>query len=438
MRTTPSNSAENAKGKMPEPAVGWATRTKTDATGLLVEFARALRGFRFYGEADAQRLSLLDRAFRAVSGELNRAGAIEIELTSGGFRVAGIAQLVDSGGVLGPIESALRDHDIRHLELDPTLSSNALHAFLDLLGHPHDRYESVESFARALAARDSQGLRLNGFDAAGASKTPKLTATPLRASVYIGSMLISAENGRPIPPAAQTEEEASSLERHPLDAPAAEDRGERLRARLIELDRTVDDAEYRKRAADITVWAGDLWNEGLKDECYRALLVLADHSVGSGGRPETQARTAAACFVELANGDRLHDLIDRATCSTDGGVRAAQLLLQLGSTAVSAIVDRICDEQDLDLAAPLHSLVLALGEASVPMLISTIEGFDDERALIGIRLAGELQNPAVLPSLLKSLRTSSVSRRVEAIRALSYLPGQGAKSALAQALAEDR
>ena len=58
MRNTPSNSAENAKGNVPEPAVGWATRTKTDATGLLVEFARALK-------EDAQLL-VMDEPTRGV------------------------------------------------------------------------------------------------------------------------------------------------------------------------------------------------------------------------------------------------------------------------------------------------------------------------------------------------------------------------------------
>ena len=115
-------------------------------------------------------------------------------------------------------------------------------------------------------------------------------------------------------------------------------------------------------------------------------------------------------------------------------MRAAQLLLQLGAAAVPAIVDRIAREDDPGRSAPLHGLVLALGEASLPTLISAIEGDDDRRARIGIRLAGELQNPAVLPALMKAMSSPDLSRRVETIRALSFLPGKDSKHALARAL----
>jgi HEAT repeat protein len=203
---------------------------------------------------------------------------------------------------------------------------------------------------------------------------------------------------------------------------------------LIELDQTVEDAAYQQRADNIAVWAEGLWDEDLVDECYRALLVLADHAVGRGGRAESQARIAANSFAALARGDRLTDLIRRATGSGGSGIRAAQLLLQLGATAVPALVDRICDEDDAERSAPLHSLVLALGELSLPTLLEAIEDPDDRRAKIGIRLAGQLQNPAVLPTLMKVLRTANLSRRVETIRALSFLPGEESKNALTGAL----
>jgi len=433
MRILEPNSIENANAG-PSTATGDRTaRTKTDVTSLLLELARALRGFAFYKETDSQRRALLDRAFRAVSGELSRSGSIDVELTKAGFWIPGLSQTVESDGVLRPLEAAMHTHGLIRLSIDPSLTRTALHGFFDLLGLPGDRFESPECFARSLAARDSQGLRLNDIDERHSATTPKLSATPPRASASLGSMLTSSEleqSGQSAEPA----QEKPTLENDPLNAPAADDRGERLRARLIELDRTVEDAAYQRRASDITIWAEDLWNDELLDECYRALLVLADHAVGRGGRPEAQARAAAACFEQLAHGDQLGDLIRRATGPGGAGIRAAQLLLQLGSSVVPALVDRICEQSDPDRSAPLHSLVLALGEASLPTLIAAIEGPDERRARIGIRLAGELQNPAVLPALMNVLRTSDLSRRIETIRALSFLPGEESKNALARAL----
>jgi hypothetical protein len=429
----PEPNIDNASIAPARAAGGRATRTKTDVTSLLLELTRALRGFSFYSETDAQRRRLLDRAFRAVSGDLSRSGAIDFQLTETGCCVVGLSETIESDAVLGPLEAALRSHGLNRLCIDQSLTRNALHGLFDLLRQPCDRFDSAEDFVRVLGARDSQGLQLNDIDDRDTETTPKLSTTPPRASASLGSILLSNEHDEPSVDI-ESPQKKPTLETDPLLAPAADDRGERLRARLIELDRTVEDVAYLRRSSDITIWAQDLWNDGLGDECYRALLVLADHAVGRGGRPEAQARTAAACFAELASGDRLGDLIRRATGPGGAGIRAAQLLLQLGSSVVPALVDRICEQEDSDQSAPLHSLVLALGEASIPTLIEAIEGANDRRAKIGIRLVGELHNPAVLPALTNVLRTSDLSRRIETIRALSFLPGEESKNVLAGAL----
>ena len=171
-----------ANAESTESGDGWTRRTRTDVTSLLLELARALRGYCFYGETQPRRRPLLDRAFRALSGELTRAGAFEVESTEAGFRMAGLRETIESSGVLGPLESALSAHGIERFRIDPTLTRDALHGFLDLLGQPGQRFESPECFARALAARDSQGIRLNEIDERHPPATPKLSATPARAS----------------------------------------------------------------------------------------------------------------------------------------------------------------------------------------------------------------------------------------------------------------
>lgn len=408
-------------------------RTNADFTSLLLECARALRGFSFYAETDPKRRPLLDRAFRALSSELERSGPIDLRLGEGTFILDGLATPIPAGGALDPLAGALGRHGIERLRLDPSLTRNALDGFLDLLGQPVDRFESPTAFARILSARDSRGLRINDLEDPARHATPRLDTTPPCASASLASGFSSPMPTRS-PPSSGGESKKPTLESHPLEVPSPDDRGERLRARLIELDQFADDSAYQARVADISVWAQELWNQGLIDECYRALLVLADHAVGCGGRPETQARMAAACFAELASGERLHDLIRRATGSSGTGVRAAQLLLQLGPTVVPELLDRICEEPDPDRSAPLHALIMTMGEAALPTLISAIQGPDDHRARIGIRLAGELQSPAALPTLLASLRSPSLSRRTETIRALSLLPGDEAKQVLANAL----
>jgi hypothetical protein len=420
--TSPANSRLSAPS--PTPASGHSVaRTNNDAKSLLLELARALRGFSFYDETAPQRRSLVDRAYRALAGELTRAGPLEFEDGSQGFEVAGLSQSIEAGDVLAPLESALRRHRLQRVRLDPTLTRNAMHGFFALLGQSQSRFENPEGFVRALEARDAQGIQLNGIHDPDQMTTPKLGTTPPRASASLST--------RPV--ALERQPENPTLETHPLDVPSAHDAGERLRARLIELDGLTDDAAYRQLAGDVIIWAEEIFNKGFRGDCYRALLVLADHAVGIGGRTEGQARIAANCFAQIANGERLDDLIARATDSIGTDVRAAQLLLQLGASVAPAIFDRICDEQNVERALPLRSLVLALGDESLPVLIKAIDSHDDRRAQKGIRLAGELQNPAVLPALVTALHRGNVTRRDEIIRALGFLPGEDSKRALAAA-----
>jgi len=406
----------------------WTARTLPDARSLLLELARALRGFSFYHETAPERQSLVDRAYRALAGELTRAGPIEFEVGPNGFEILELSQPIEVGDVLAPLDSALRIHRLKRVRLEPDLSRNALHGFFDLLGQPQSRFENPEAFVRALEARDAQGVELNEIQDPSQTTTPKLSSTPPRASASLSA--------RPV--ASERQPENPTLETHPLEVPSVHDAGERLRARLIELDRLTDDDAYRRLAGDIAIWAQDLFKKGFRGDCYRALLVLADHAVGIGGRPEGQARVAANAFAQIAHGEPLDDLIARATDSIGTDVRAAQLLLQLGASAAPAIFTRICEEENLERVLPLRSLVLALGDESLPTLIKAIDSHDDRRARKGIRLAGELQNPAVLPALVTALRGANAERRDEIIHALGFLPGEDSKRALAAAQSAER
>jgi len=432
-------------GVVVDARTSWTERTAADLMSVLLELVRVLKGLSFYDEADPNLTGLLDRAYRAVASELERAGTIDLSLEETGFRVAGLDEDVPLTGVLLTLEGALRSHQLERIRIDPTLTREALHALLDLLGRSQTRFATPEAFAQALAARDSTGIELNGLSGSVVEVRPRLAATPPRASASLGSALLrgAPELETDAPAVASEmhtpeEDEKATLDAAPLAAPPGDDRGERLRARLIELDQTVDDEIYAVLARDVAGWAAELFEEGLHDECYRAILVFADHAVGSGGRSEAQARTADDCFRNLAIAGPLDDLITRAAQVVDGtGIRAAQLLLQLGEESAPAIFDQIAASDAPEAVSPLGSLILTLGEAALPTLLAAIEGPDETRARLGIRIAGELQSPLALPSLVKAIAARDPGLRLEAIRALTLLPGTDSKTALETALASD-
>lgn len=432
MRTFPETDFADSTGSTPMNPSAWTDRTASDGAGLLLELARAERGFRFYAEADPRRRDLAERAHRALQTDLARAGDIDLHLDpdGSGLRIAG-TPTIEQSAPLRDFEHTLRQHGIDRLTLTPELTRTALAGLLELLGPGASAATEAADFARTLAARDTRGIRINGLSDAAESEAPERLASTLphaRPSIA----RTAARERNPSPPT-----EPPSLAAAPLEAPAVDASDERLRARLIELEATANDAQYRARVRDVVAWAMELWQSEQRTGFYRALLVLADHAVGIGGRSILQARAAERGFGELAAGERLAFLIDRAAEPGSAGVRAAQRLLQLGDVAVPMILSRLAREDDEVRHETLRGLLLTQGEAALPALVAAIEGPDLEAARMAIRLAGELQNPIVLPVLIDAFRVPDLSYRLEILRALGYLPGEAATAALHEALTSD-
>jgi len=177
----------------------------------------------------------------------------------------------------------------------------------------------------------------------------------------------------------------------------------------------------------------------LRDECYRAVLVLADHAVGDGGRSGVQASAAQEQCLRLVSDARLYDLIDRACSSqVSAGVRATQVLLQLGGDqVVPRLFERLSESSDADQAAQLSAIIITLAESALPTLHRFIEDPSESRALLAARLAGELQNPAMVSTLSKALVCSRPALRREAARSLVHIGGEDAADALLNALSSE-
>lgn len=433
MRNFEPHSAEPTVSPIARVSHAWHARSAADATSVLLELARALRGFASYADAPVRRRTLAERAFQAVTADVARAGPLELSVRGETFGLVELSERLDARGGLAVLHVALVRHAIERLRIDARLTVDALQAFLDLLLRAPLDTKDTRNFLRALATRDARGLTINDEGEVGDTLPRTLSDTPPRPSLIVTTPVVSAAPAC-LPQSEDVTTAPVSLDSVSSAAPARDLRGERLRARLVELDHTTEDTPYAERAAEIVAWAEQVWQAGLREDCYAAMLALADHAVGSGGRAESQARIAADGFAELASGDRLEDLIDRALASDESGVRAAQILLQRWEAAVPAIVDRICTSPDPLGSTSLHALILTSGEAAVPTLLRGITGPDELLALVSLRLAGELQSTALLPALTAAARGASLGRQLEAIRALCLLPGETSRQALADAL----
>ena len=186
MRNFPSEFSEMPRAPESHRGCEWALRAAADYTGVLLELARAQRGFLFYGETDARRRPIAERARRAICSELGRAGTIALILAAAGprFLLPNDVPPIEVTGALLDFEKALRRHGVKQLRLAPLLTETALAGLFDLPGQGGGRYLNPAHLARTLAARDSRGIRINDIEDGAGSSPQDLNTTPLRARIH--------------------------------------------------------------------------------------------------------------------------------------------------------------------------------------------------------------------------------------------------------------
>lgn len=406
-----------------------ALRTLADATGLLVELARACKGLAFYAEGHPARADLVDRAWMAWRLEVQRAGAVEIECEDAGLRIVGLEGLLTPAAI-DELHLALRDRGVAKLMLTADVTRESFGALLELLGRPPADVAGRGGLAAALAQRCDHGIGING-QAPASDTTIAADGTP----TSLGSSLLVSTRDL-VSRGEQSEDEGVAadkpgLDTDPLAAPAADADGDAMRRDLIRLDRTSADADYEHVALHVLETALAAFGAGRVDDGYRAVLVLSDHAVGEGGRSARQALLAHETCLGLCTGAALDDVIDRA-CSTDvtRSVRASRVLLQIGEPAAARVLERFTDEPQPARAAQLRAILMALGEQAQPPLERALQQGGLRAAAAAARLCGDTQNPSLVPALVLGLRREDPPLQRAVVGALVQIGGTAAGDAL--------
>jgi len=416
---------------------GCGARSARDLSVLLMELARAVRALRLTAAGDPIRRDALNRCFLAWKAELQRAGELGLAVDGDGFRAGGQAERLSSAAA-AELAARFRSRGLERLRLGADLDRDDFQRLAGGLASDGPALEGSASGENAFAF-SGRSIAVEGPAApeteaspAGAAEAP---AGEAAAAPSLGSALLGGEPPE-IPEAPFEDFTKPALEDDPLRAPPGSDDDAALLGLLRELDACADDEEYADVATAAVSEAARLGGAGHADAAYRAVLVLADHAVGQGGRSGTQLREAQRQLEALCSGARIQEVIERA-CDPEGrvAVRAAQVLLQLGGRAVGPLLGRYEAEPDPAGAAQLGAIVVALGERAVPALLSAMRGEAGPRARAAVRLAGELQSPELLPALVSALERGRRELRREAARSLACLGGQAALEALLSALA---
>jgi hypothetical protein len=409
----------------------WGERTAADLAGLLVELSRVWKAAGYYGATSPTATNLADRACRAWRADLARAGPLELEVVPEGFRAPGLPGVHGTEHLAEAAEQLARA-GIQRIRFTEVLSAESLTSLVADLGQ-------LSSGGRPSSRL---GIEIDGeicVDLSGdASESPteelQLSADALGSALLRGARRPTASVAEPQPEAVPADEPKPHPDEDPL-AGASTGGDARFQQDLVALDRCDDDDGYIALAARVSTGARELCDDGRSDDAYRAMLLLAEHSMGEGGRSGVQARVARGTLVELASGERLGELIDRA-CSRDttASVRSAQVLLTLGEHAVPALLERLEQESEDDRAARLTGVLIALGEATVPALTAAIGSGTGRRARLAIQLAGDLQCPGLTHPLRDLLCAREGHLHREAARALVEMGNSAALRVLHEAL----
>ena len=415
----------------------WGERTAADLASLLVELSRVVKAASYYGPGDGTTRGLAERASRAWRADLARAGPLELEVVPEGFRTHGLPGSFGTDH-LQAVSRSLAVLGVQRIRFTEVLSAESLSAFASALG----------SLDQGTRPGSQLGIEVDGeicFDLDAGGEPESATQEIHLSADSLGGSLLSAGRSRRTPAAPEgaslhpaelpPESQKPDAHAHPLRAAPTDAEGARLVQLLQELDRCSDDDAYIALAGKVASTTRALSDEGREEDANRAMLVLADHSAGDGGRSGIQARVARATLVELASGGRLAGLIERA-CSRDTSVsvRAAQVLLTLGAHAVPALLERLEAERDGERSGQLTGLLIALGDATVPALTAAIGSGSGRRARLAIQLAGDLQCPALAQPLRDLLCAKEGHLHREAARALVEMGNSAALRILLEAL----
>ncbi|MCG8589490.1 MAG: hypothetical protein MJE66_09385, partial [Proteobacteria bacterium] len=337
-------------------------RTAADVSSLLVELSRVLKAIAFYPSGDAAHAAALARGFLAWQTHLSRCGPLTLRMGEEGLQADGVEGLL-ARGYLTDLAARFVRQGLFRLDLSPELDAASFESLVRVLDLPAAELDRRGGLARTLSDGPSRGVAVNGVGA------PAPDRDPLGESL-LTSRTRRREESEPEAPESAFEDEAKpELEDEPLQLPGPDDPVEALRHQLLELNECDDDFAYRELLTEI-VAAAEAATQA--EEAYRVLLLLATHAVGTSGRSGFQSRLAQESLADLAKGELLAFVLDRAASPGDqvgeaanlASIRSTQVLLQLGDRAVEPVLQRALAEERPERRGQLIGILVALGDRS--------------------------------------------------------------------------
>jgi HEAT repeat protein len=396
-------------------------RTAPELATLLLELGRLIRARRFYKPGDARLADVFTRSLRAWRADLERRGALDLELLPQGFRERG-GRGVLSHPQLGELQHDLAERGVHALRFEPSLDGESFGAFAEVLATDAGRTASLGGFGAALYALSPDGICVNEAGPPQADEPARIQQPSPRAE----PLAVGASDTPAIAAALSSTDDLTG------EAPSHD-----LKVVIQQLDACDETGPYLDLARRATHLGERAFEDGDPDACFYLAVRLASHA---RDKPSERVRELADSFLRaLMRGAPLEDLVARAARALDDAdLGATQVLLAVGDAAVPALLDAVVHEDGNRERQRLEAVLLTLADSALPLVIERLDSRTAPAMLrASARIAGEFQHPDVVAPLAAILEAPDRAVREEAARALARVGSGPAISALAGALESD-
>ncbi len=388
-------------------AHGGARRSAPELATLLLELARLVKARRYYGPGDARLAAVFERCVRSWLANLERSGALVLEIGPQGFRQAG------SEGVLAherlkELHRELGERGLYSLTFEPDLDAEAFAGFAEVLASDAGLVSQQGGFSAMLTARVPFGIEV--------VETP---ARPAPAPEPPEAGAAGADSAEP---------RVAPTRSEPMELPDLEDQ---LSGLLRDLGLCDSSGHYSEIARQVATLAERAFEIGDSGGFERVIRTFSDHIEGK--QDARIGQLAQSFLAGLASGRRLESLVRHAAQRSETGIHSLRALMLLGDDVVAEVVGMAAMENDRDRQDALFEVVHALGDRALPPIFDLLTHELAEVVCSAARLAGGSQHPASVAKLADTLRHHDSGAREEAARALVRIGSDDAIAALARA-----
>ena len=379
---------------------------------------KALKAFSFYPEGHPMRERILLGAYQELA-HIAQEGMVSLIVRRNGFLLSDQRTAIEATPMTLALAQELFTREIQRLFVLPELSLAEYTGFLSLLALDPPKIAAAGGLAAMLKQHGIQSIVLNEIDITAVFTRVKEQAAEEAAAQGPGSEEVP--RGR----------EGAQLDTgSPVDQPP-----QMSSAELIDLmSRESDDNRYRQLARLLLAKGVPLKLDRDFDRLFTLLAAMA-RQCAEPARSAASREQARLVVQQLAPGEPTEHLLDHLEDGEFGHQETVfDILKALGGDAVDPVVRRLIAVGLKASRKTLTSALLRLGPVAEPALFGLLKDRRWQVVLAAVAILAEMGSRDAVKGLVLTAGHPDNRVRMESIRALAWIGGMEASTALIELL----